>query len=187
MKQQSKYQQWCDEDLLNAYQAKGNSELLGELLLRHTVLMLGVAMKYLKNEASAEDAVQQVFEKAIPKLATLKVDNLKGWLYILMRNHCLQQLRGAMQAVSEEILTNLPATDSEQIWSSEQNLNLLQEALTQLNKEQQICITLFYIDQKCYNEITNLTGFSFSQVKSYIQNGKRNLKNILQHKINLYP
>jgi RNA polymerase sigma-70 factor (ECF subfamily) len=58
----------------------------------------------------------------------------------------------------------------------EQQLLLLEEALKQLGAEQRHCIELFYLGQKSYQQIMTETGLSFKQVKSFIQNGKRNLK-----------
>jgi len=56
----------------------------------------------------------------------------------------------------------------------------LKEAMTSLNREQGLCVTLFYLEEKSYKEVVEITGFSSNQVKSYIQNGKRNLKLYLE-------
>jgi len=55
-------------------------------------------------------------------------------------------------------------------------LQQLPNAISNLNTEQRLCINLFYLKEKCYEEISMQTGYSLKQVKSYIQNGKRNLK-----------
>ena len=66
----------------------------------------------------------------------------------------------------------------------EQHFQLLETAISALNREQKTCITLFYLQKKSYIEITAATGYSLLEVKSYIQNGKRNLKNSLDKKMN---
>ena len=170
--------------MLLAYRAGGDSKWLGLLLQRYTLLLLGVAMKYLKNKAHAEDAVQQVFLKAITHLPQETILNFKGWLYILMRNHCLQQLRDKTYNTDESALVNAPAEvgDQEEIQWREYNLQQMEAALEQLNDEQRKTITLFYLEKCSYEQIVATTGFTFMQVKSYIQNGKRNLKGILLKK-----
>jgi RNA polymerase sigma-70 factor (ECF subfamily) len=43
---------------------------------------------------------------------------------------------------------------------------------------------LFYLEQKCYKDIADLTGYDLNKVKSAIQNGKRNLKICMERKEN---
>jgi RNA polymerase sigma-70 factor (ECF subfamily) len=52
----------------------------------------------------------------------------------------------------------------------------LEKCIETLGDEQKQCVKLFYLQEKCYKEITESTGFDMNKVKSYIQNGKRNLK-----------
>ncbi|OJW81312.1 MAG: hypothetical protein BGO69_04405 [Bacteroidetes bacterium 46-16] len=184
MEHLSQYNKLNDEALLEAYRASGNKRLLGMLLQRYTMLLLGVAMKYLKDRDVAEDAVQQVFLKAITHLPQGEVKNFKGWLYILMRNHCLQLLRDKNYVAGEEALSKIAIheADKEEMIQREHTLEHMEEALCELNEEQKMCITLFYLKKQSYNEIIAHTGFTFTQVKSYIQNGKRNLKILLMKK-----
>src|SRR4028119_913142 len=93
-----------DDDLLLHYRRTGAAEWLGWLLQRYTVLLLGVGMKYLKDKDAAHDAVQAVFLKALTHLPQGEIQNFKGWLYILTRNHCLQQLRDRHHLAGEEVL-----------------------------------------------------------------------------------
>ncbi len=173
-----------DEEVLHAYRRSGDNEWLGNLLQRYTTLLLGVALKYLKDKTLAEDAVQQVFLKALTSLPKEEILNFKGWLYILMRNHCLQQLRDRNHHTDEAALANIPATptDTEDIQWQEHTLVQLEQAMEELHAEQKITITLFYLKKCSYEQIIAQTGYTFMQVKSYIQNGKRNLKTILLKK-----
>lgn len=172
---------YTDEELLERYRSSGDNVWLGTLLQRYTLLLLGVAMKYLKDKVKAEDAVQQVFEKALLHLPKDEIQNFKGWLYILMRNHCLQQLRDRHYNLGDDALQHIAdtTTDKELLQLQDKALHHMNGALQELNEEQRSCIVQFYLQKKSYQQITDDTGFSFQQVKSYIQNGKRNLKLIL--------
>jgi len=145
-------------------------------------------MKYLKNEDRSKDAVMQIFEKLFTDLLKHKVENFKPWLHMVVRNHCLGLLRKDQSLKKNEItykteLDFMEIEDDEHLISEnkhEKNITNLGNALKQLKTEQKECVELFYIQEKSYNEITDLTGYPIKKVKSYIQNGKRNLKLILE-------
>jgi RNA polymerase sigma-70 factor (ECF subfamily) len=59
----------------------------------------------------------------------------------------------------------------------------LENAIEELSAEQKKCVDLFYLKEKSYVEIAEITGFTLNEVKSYIQNGKRNLKIKLENSI----
>ena len=177
-----------DKELLKNFYADHNNEWLGILLQRYTLLLLGVSMKYLKNEEQAKDCVQQVFLKVIQELHKYKVDYFKSWLYMVAKNHCLQILRERKGlhtvAINDQLMGRTEDRESIQtLLENEQNLNWLAESIAELNNEQQQCVTLFYLQKKSYREVSEATGFTLLQVKSYIQNGKRNLKNLLEQKM----
>lgn len=184
----SKYQHITDAELLSKFYAGHDQQWLGILLERYTLLLLGVGMKYLKNEEEAKDAVQQVFLKAISELHKYKVEYFKSWLYMIAKNHCLMQLRskGRFTAEINEKTMSTPAETEEKnsYIEKDKTLDLLATALQQLNNEQQLCVTLFYLEKKSYQEIAEQSRFSIMQVKSHIQNGKRNLKIIMERMTN---
>ena len=170
-----------DEEILNFYQATHDNRWLGILLQRYTVLLLGVAMKYLKDKEQATDAVQQVFLKTLTSLPP-GVQNFKGWLYVLMRNHCFQLLRDKKYMQGDEVLQHQHANtvpDIQELHRQEQEIDRMKHALDSLDEGQRVCITMFYLEKKTYQQIMDEKGYSFMQVKSYIQNGKRRLKVIL--------
>jgi len=181
----SQHTSLTDDELLLRYQSGRDNIWLGYLLQRYTALLLGVAMKYLKDKTLAEDAVQQIFLKALTHLPQGQIHNFKGWLYILMRNHCLQALRDKSYNAGEELLANISetGTDKEDIQWKDYTLTQMNEAIGALNEEQKRCLTAFYLKKLTYQQIMEQTGYSFAQVKSYIQNGKRNLKVILLKKL----
>jgi RNA polymerase sigma factor (sigma-70 family) len=174
----SRHTELDDGQLLRRYRESGDNDWLGLLLQRYTVLLIGVAMKYLKDKEAAHDAVQHVFLKSLTQLPAGEILNFKGWLYILMRNHCLQQLRDKTFMAADEALAYVPAAEDEKSVHLEKELNLEEMAagLQQIPAEQRTCITEFYLNRKSYQQIMHETGFSFAQVKSHIQNGKRNLR-----------
>lgn len=169
-----------DEELLAKYRSTGDNTCIGDLLQRYTLLLLGVAMKYLKDKDEAQDAVQHVFLKAITHLPVGEIHNFKGWLYILMRNHCLQLLRHKTYHTDADALVTIPEenTNSALPYTDDQ----INEAIGMLGAQQKDCIVLFYLKKLSYQQIMDQTGYTFIQVKSYIQNGKRNLKQILLKK-----
>ena len=183
-----KYNHITDQELLQNYQADHNSEWLGILLQRYTLLLLGVCMKYLKNEDEAKDSVQQIFLKVIQELQKYKVEYFKSWLYMVAKNHCLMKLRDRQSKIPTELTEKLMGapeeeTDWQALVQTDYTLELMEMALKELNPEQQQCVTLFYLQKKSYQEISDATGFSMLQVKSYIQNGKRNLKLLIEKKL----
>ena len=143
-------------------------------------LVFGLCLKYLKNEEKSKDAVMQIFEQLITKLKIHEVSNFKSWLYTLARNYCLMEIRssGKYEFVSMEdnfmekdAFVHLDIDDMR-----EHKLSIMEQCMEKLPPEQKETINLFYLEQKCYKDVAELTGYDLNKVKSYIQNGKRNLK-----------
>lgn len=182
-----KYQHITDQELLEKFYSNHNNEWLGILLHRYTLLLLGVSMKYLKNEEQAKDSVQQIFLKVIQELHKYKVEYFKSWLYMVAKNHCLMKLRERNGKSTIEVNDNITnkadeEADRQILFQNDHTLDLLELSLKELNPEQEQCVTLFYLQKKSYQEISDETGFTLLQVKSYIQNGKRNLKILIEKK-----
>lgn len=181
----SRYDHISDAELLGHFYADGNQEWIGILLQRYTLLLLGVCMKYLKDETEARDCVQQIFLKVLTEVPKYKIEYFKSWLYMVAKNHCLMRLREKggkpVKELSEHHATHTE-TDRQELQESETAYALLEEAITELNEEQRRCINLFYLQKQSYQQIADRTGYSLMQVKSYIQNGKRNLKLIIERK-----
>ena len=182
------YAHISDQQLLEHFYADRNNHWLGILLQRYTLLLLGVCMKYLKNEEEAKDSVQQIFLKAITELHKYRVDYFKSWLYMVAKNHCLMKLRSRTGRTATEIKEQMAVTPGEDnsiplLVEKDRQLELMTDSLEELNKEQKQCVTLFYLEKKSYQDIAEQTGFTLMQVKSHIQNGKRNLKILLEKKL----
>lgn len=176
-----------DQELLEHFYSSRDNAWLGILLQRYTLLLLGVCMKYLKNEEEAKDTVQQIFLKVITELHKYKVDYFKSWLYMIARNQCLMRLRDRQGKTPKELTENhaLKQEDSNitELAEKDRVLNVMENALKELNAEQKTCVTLFYLQKNSYQEISDKTGYTLLQVKSHIQNGKRNLKLLVEKKM----
>lgn len=175
-----------DDELLRLHRQAKDNRWLGVLLQRYTTLLLGVGIKYLKDKEQAADAVQQIFLKALTSLPAEEINNFKGWLYILMRNHCFQLLRNKKYHAGEEVIAEqeaYAAPDKKELYEYEYTLDQMKEALKELEEEQHICLRMFYFEQRSYQQIVEEKGYSFMQVKSYVQNGRRMLKKILTAKL----
>ena len=188
LKGQNSSSKLSDLDLIRQYQLSDNKELIGILFNRYLHLIFGVCLKYHKHEENAKDASMEIFEVLLNKLSTHQIENFKGWLHMVVRNHCLMQLRKTQSKREKEgDIKYLYERDMESEESMHQDderetlLNGLENGLKELNVEQRQCLTMFYLEKKSYSEIIEETGFDFKQVKSFIQNGKRNLKNILSN------
>jgi RNA polymerase sigma factor (sigma-70 family) len=163
-----------------AYKTTADLKIAGELYGRYMDLVYGVCLKYLKQPENAQDSTLNIFEEVCTKLLKHEVDNFKGWLYTLSKNHCLMRLRSEKKHKIVEF--DLSIVQSEEdghlngIMEKEENLQALGNCLEVLDREQKTVIELFYLQGKCYNEISALTGMEWKKVRSSIQNGKRNLK-----------
>lgn len=175
-----------DQELLTHFYADNDLQWIGLLLERYTLLLLGVCMKYLKHEEEAKDSVQQIFLKVLTEVPKYKIDYFKSWLYMVAKNHCLMKLRAKGTHTTKDITSdNIPASESNrhEAIESERTYSLLEEAIHDLNEEQRQCVLLFFVEKKSYAEISEQTGYTVLQVKSFLQNGKRNLKLILERKL----
>ncbi|MEN9303765.1 MAG: hypothetical protein RL264_2194 [Bacteroidota bacterium] len=179
-------QSLSDEQLVsNIREQNKATECTGELYRRYGHLVFGVGMKYLHSKEDVEDLTSDIFIALPKKIAAHQIQYFKGWLYMLVKNECLMLLRKKKQFVSDELLDNHSIEDEQDSpLLLEENLELLEETLTQLKPDQQRCIRLFYLEKKSYDHISQETGFTLKEVKSFIQNGKRNLKIALENKIN---
>jgi RNA polymerase sigma-70 factor (ECF subfamily) len=173
-----------DKELLAAFKATGNISHLSNLYQRYMDLVFGVCLKYFKDTERCKDAVMDIFDELNSKLKVHEVDNFKGWLHVVTRNYCLMQLRSPRNIKTTEFNPVFMYSEENthlngEAFEKEENFKKLEKCLETLPEEQQQTVKLFYLESKCYNEIAAITGFDWNKVRSYIQNGKRNLKNCM--------
>ncbi|HKB43075.1 MAG TPA: sigma-70 family RNA polymerase sigma factor [Chitinophagaceae bacterium] len=169
-----------DKELVALYKQSGDLAILGELYQRYMELVYGVCLKYFKEPETAKDSVMQIFEELVLKLKKHEVENFKGWLHQLAKNYCLMQLRTPKNMKTVEMKIELVQSEENVhlngALEKEENFKKLEYCLNILTEDQRQAIKLFYLDGKCYNEIVEITGQEWNQVRSLIQNGRRNLK-----------
>lgn len=167
-----------DDKLLDDYRANGDIAVLGKLFQRYMPLLYGVCLKYLNDDEQARDAVMGIFEELVLKVKQHEIKQFRGWLYVLARNYCLMQLRNdkKLAVISlDEVMENTMFLHPDERYN-EDYMKILERCMEKLPLKQKQSIGLFYLQEKCYKDISDETGFSLNDVKSYIQNGKRNLK-----------
>lgn len=180
-----------DQDLLVKYQKEADLESLSTLFQRYLELIYGVCLKYLKDEEAGKDAVMEIFEVLLQKLKSHEVENFKSWLYTVTKNHCLQILRKKKQhpttidlsaaVYSDEILHH----DIEFDWIDDHTD--LHDCIKDLPDAQRTSIEWYYMEKKSYEEIAVILKVTKDQVRSNLQNGRRNLKNCMTKKNNGTP
>lgn len=177
----------AEKELLREYRAKGDLQVLGELYAPYMSLLYGVCNKYLQDQQASQDAVMEIFEQLIEKLRIHEVENFKAWLYVYARNFCLMELRRQKNRHFVEIEDYLMEGDgpmeeaNDDRWE-EADFVKMESCLATLSEGQALCVKMFYLEQKCYKDIASATGLDLKQVKSNIQNGRRNLKICMEGK-----
>jgi RNA polymerase sigma factor (sigma-70 family) len=188
-----KYSNYSDDALIGLFIETGDNRLVGIMYQRYGHLVLGLCIKYLKNKDEAQDAVIQIFTALIDDLRKYKIEYFKSWLYVYSKNFCLMELRKRQSHLKKELELKenshlfMDMPDPEHLKEKERQIVLMERAIELLNEDQKRCIELFYLQNKSYNEIIEITGYSGNDVKSFIQNGKRNLKLKMEALINEQP
>ena len=180
IKNTSKINEQDDLSLIATYKESGNLEVLGTLYNKYMHLVFGVCFNYFKDEELSKDAVMQIFEELVVKLKIHEVQNFKSWLHVLSRNHCLMALRKSSKnptvAMEDNFVENGDFVHLDIDDAKETQLTIMEKCMETLTEEQRKSVDLFYLQEKCYKEVADITGYDLLKVKSYIQNGKRNLK-----------
>ena len=149
---------------------------------RYVPLVYGVCLKYLHDADEAQDAVMQLFEDLLPKVLQYEIKVFRTWLYRVTQNHCLQILREKERTIQVELHPDFMESDEilhlldEEEGEENERAQALRKCMEALPENQRISVTRFFMDELSYADIVQLTGYSLKSVKSYIQNGKRNLK-----------
>lgn len=177
-----------DEELLKHYKQSGNKELFADLFKKHVSVVYGTCLFYLQDKDEAQDATMQLFEKLMLDINNREIDNFKGWLSFVVRNHCISLIR-KNKSQTKNIKSYYEFEYESPNYEEEEKINAvsddilienMKECLPKLKENQRICVELFYLKNKSYQDIANETNFSLNEIKSYIQNGKRNLKLLLE-------
>lgn len=178
-----------DQLLVKEYRESGDQAFLGELYGKYLHLIYGLCLKYLKSRESAQDASMEIFEKVSSEIRKSEITHFKSWLYVVARNHCLSILRKKQNTCELEFFSEnnyadyveyesfFTLIDKEAIQNKEGKLH---KCIEKLNEQQKLSITLFYFKEACYQEIAQMLNTTVNKIKSYLQNGKRNLKRCME-------
>lgn len=186
-KQQNSSDDLADQDIIELYRNTCDTKYIGVLFDRYAHMVYGIALKYFNREDDRKEAVMQVFEKLYETLLQFDIMNFKSWLYSVAKNQCLIIIKKENTVSFNDQLKNFQHEfmEFEESFSLNHGIEFnledkLHEVIKELNEEQRICVELFYLQDKSYKEIADTTNYSYNQVKSFIQNGKRNLKIMLE-------
>ena len=174
-----------DQELVQQYKNSGNMDTLGELYNRYMELVYGVCLKYTKEPEEAKDCVINIFEELLTKLKKHEVANFKGWLYQLAKNHCLMKIRSNKNNptyIDADVVHLSENVHLDSVMEKEGHLDNIEYCIEQLPGDQKQAIQLFYFKEKCYKEIAEMTNTDINKVRSFIQNGRRNIKICMEKK-----
>lgn len=182
-----------DEELLRHYKQSGNKDLFADLFKKHVSVVYGTCLFYLQDKDEAQDATMQLFEKLMLDINNREIDNFKGWLSFVVRNHCISIIR-KNKSQNKNIKSYYEFEYEDANYETEEKINSvsddvmlenMKQCLPKLKENQRLCVELFYLNDKSYQDIANQTGFTMNEIKSYIQNGKRNLKLLIEDQTRL--
>ena len=169
-----------DEELVSQFKATGDLSVLGALYQRYMDLVYGVCLKYLRIPENAQDSTIAIFEELVVKLKKHEVEHFRAWLYSLAKNHCLMRIRSEKKSVTVAFDVELMQSEENLHLNGEldreENFRKLDHCMEKLDPDQKTVIELFYLQGKCYKEVSEITGMEWNKVRSFIQNGRRNLK-----------
>ncbi len=183
---EKKISKFTDAELLEKYKSGKKQIYVGELFKRYSEMTFLVCVKYLKNNDTAKDAVMDIFEILLSKLLTQEITNFRGWLYVVAKNHCLVRLKNNRNDLDINEITeteiNFVENDSTLNLFDTESIaeEVIEENLNKLKELQKNCLRLFYFEKKSYLQISESENIPVNKVKSHIQNGKRNLKILLE-------
>ncbi len=175
-----------DQELLTTAIVEQQPIASSELFNRYLELVYGVCLKYMGNRNDAQDELMHVYELFVKKIKVHDVENVKSWLYVLTKNHCLGVLR--KQKRNTEKFDQFAVVYSEEKYhpidgqEKESQLVKLESCIEKLNELQASCVRAFYYEKKSYDEISELLNIDWNRIRSNIQNGRRNLKNCMENK-----
>lgn len=177
-----------DEELLLRYKNTGNTEYFGRLYNRYIPLIYGLSLKYLQNTQLAQDAVMDIFEDLLPKVATYEIREFRTWIYSVAKNHAFHAMNDSKQLNMMEIIPEIVESEDiialfEEEETNEEHRKVLHECMNQLPDVQRDAIHMFFLEDMSYADIVEKTGYQLKSVKSHIQNGKRNLRICMDKKL----
>jgi RNA polymerase sigma-70 factor (ECF subfamily) len=171
------------KEWLKMYLKTGNTKYWGFIFEKYKKQIYIRNLKMLTNNKEAEDVTSETFIKAFENSQNFDLKRLFfPWLSQIATNLCIDKIRRKkviqFLPFEEQINTNDPDTSENEAERKELRSQII-KAINKLKSPQKRCFCFFYIHQKSYQEIVGLTGFSYNEVRSHIQNGKRKFKQFM--------
>ncbi len=167
-------------DPLAARLADGDPEAPRDLVERHYAELYRYAFSVLRDERTAEDAVQDAFERALAALGQypegrLRAMRLRPWMYRITLNVARNRLRRRREVPVEEVFDLVGVASDER---REGIMDVL-AALGSLPERQRVAVTLRYLQDLPYAEISGVTGWPEGTVKTLVRRGLRRLRSLM--------
>ncbi len=146
--------------------------------------MFVIAKRYLKDNASAEDAMQEAFIKAFQKLNQFNGEVTFGaWMKRIVINTCLDAIKAAkmdLQGLNEDVFSILDTNDD---WSitDETTIPEVLAAIEELSFNYKSTVKLYLLEGYDHQEISEILNISENASRTYLHRGKTKLKEKLKH------
>lgn len=179
-----------DDQLISLLRETGEADYFNQLYERYIPLVYGLCLKYLQDAEKSQDAVIDIFETLSPKITNYEIKVFKNWIYSVTKNHCFHILRENKKEIVVDFDSQIMESDvvldlfSEETMEKEKEA-ALKECMNRLPDPQRVSVRMFFYEDKSYLDIVDETGYNLKSVKSFLQNGKRNLKICIEKKLNL--
>jgi RNA polymerase sigma-70 factor (ECF subfamily) len=167
--------------------ARGDQDALGEIYDRHGRLVYSLAFRIVRDQADAEDVVQEVFSQAWRQAA--RYDPSRGsvlaWLLTLTRSRSIDRLRGRRarpqptvdEAVLNAVPDGAPSADVQALWSGQSAT--IRAAVDELSVLQRVAIELAFFEGLTHAEIAERLELPLGTVKTRIRQGLLKLRDRL--------
>lgn len=138
-------------------------------------------LQLLRNSTEAEDVTHEVFLRAFEKFSSLKGGNFSGWVSKIACNLCLNRIRDGithrrlLEESQLETKALQPASVERETIQAEY-MRIAHGIIQELQPEQRKVLLLKYLEGLSYREIEQITGYDGNQVRSYLQNARRNFQ-----------
>ena len=165
-------------DPLAARLADGDPAAPRDLVERHYAELYRYAFAVLRDERAAEDAVQDTFERALGALGRypeerLRAMRLRPWMYRISLNVARNRLRRRREVPLEEaVVVSASAGNREGV------MDVL-AALGGLPERQRLAVTLRYLQDLPYAEISDVTGWPEGTAKTLVRRGLGRLRTVM--------
>jgi RNA polymerase sigma factor (sigma-70 family) len=166
------------------YLKTGDKQYWGRIFEKYKKQIFVRCLRILNNSEDARDLTSEAFIKAFENIQNFDLKrSFFPWLYQLTTNLCIDHIRRKkliqFNQIEDQVISENPEDVIVNLERKELG-NHIKQAIRKLKRPQKRCFCLFYIQQKSYKEIAELTGYSFNEVRSYIQNGRRKFKSIME-------